>query len=163
MEWTHDAISIEPAPHLTVEGLLGILDNSEASDVERGIAATDLAWLQRCQQGQQLQVSCLRIGDAQIIHLPGEAVVEYQLFAQGLKPEDFVAVAAYGDYGTGYICLEKHYSEGGYEASERASRVAPSTEHGLKNAIRTVLAIDNVLASDSGSEAEAEAEVDETK
>ena len=48
--------------------------------------------------------------------------------AQAQRPEAFVAVAAYGDYGPGYICLSKHYDEGGYEASPRASRVAPEVE-----------------------------------
>jgi hypothetical protein len=73
------------------------------------------------------------------LHLPGEAVIEYQLFAQQLDPDRFTAVAAYGDYGTGYVCLEEHYAQGGYEASHRASRVAPKTEVVLKAAIRQVM------------------------
>ena len=71
--------------------------------------------------------------------MPGEAVVEYQLYAQRLHSDQFLAVAAYGDYGTGYICLEEHYQQGGYEASPRASRVSPSTESILKEAIRAAV------------------------
>ena len=33
--------------------------------------------------------------------------MEYQLFAQRLRPDNFVAVAAYGELGTGYICTDK--------------------------------------------------------
>lgn len=61
------------------------------------------------------------------------------MFAQSLRPDRPVAMAAYGDYGPGYICLETHYAEGGYEASDRASRVAPSVEGVVKTAIRRLL------------------------
>lgn len=84
-----------------------------------------------------LELSVLRIGRVQILHLPGECMVEFQLFAQRLRPEDFVAVAAYGDLGPGYICTEASFSEGGYEPS--ASRVAPKSEAALKRAIRRLL------------------------
>jgi hypothetical protein len=81
----------------------------------------------------------VQVGPASILCLPGEAVVEYQLFAQQLQADRFTAVAAYGDYGTGYVCLAEHYQQGGYEASQRASRVAPGVEAVLKDAIRHVL------------------------
>ena len=139
LAWRSTEIAIPPAPHLTEEKLLAILDSSESATLDRKIAATDLAWLRRCKNGDKLKVTCLDVGPASIVHLPGEAVVEYQLFAQQLKPDRFTAVAAYGDYGTGYICLEEHYEQGGYEASQRASRVAPTTESVLKAAIREVV------------------------
>ena len=63
--------------------------------------------------------------------------MEFQLFAQRVRPEDFVAVAAYGDLGPGYICTEASFSEGGYEPT--ASRVAPKSEAALKRAIRQLL------------------------
>lgn len=139
MAWSSQRVAIPPAPHLNETKLLEVIDNQASTEVDRKSAATDLAWLRRCQNGDTLQVSCLRLGPANIVHMPGEAVVEYQLHAQQLDPDRFVAVAAYGDYGTGYICLEQHYEEGGYEASQRASRVAPNTEPTLKQAIRDAL------------------------
>ena len=71
----------------------------------------------------QLDLSVLRINNAFMVYLPGESMVEFQLFAQSVKPDDFVAVAAYGDLGTGYVCTEKAFDEGGYEpsASKRGS------------------------------------------
>ncbi len=139
VRWRSTEIAIPPATHLNEEQLLQTLDDEKQTKVNRGIAATNLAWLRRCKNGATLAVTCMDIGPASIVHLPGEAVVEYQLFAQQLRPDHFTAVAAYGDYGTGYICLEEHYAQGGYEASQQASRVAPHVETVLKDAIRTVV------------------------
>jgi hypothetical protein len=139
VQWRSRGIAIRPAPHLDEAKLLAILDDKSKTNVARGSAARDLAWLRRCQHDDKVDVSCLRIGKASILHLPGEAVVEYQLAAQQMRPDQFVAVAAYGDYGTGYICLEEHYGQGGYEDSPRASRVSPNTERIMKEAIRDVL------------------------
>jgi hypothetical protein len=50
-----------------------------------------------------------------------------------------VAMAAYGDYGPGYIGTARAYDEGGYEASPRASRVAPAVETVLLEATRKLL------------------------
>jgi hypothetical protein len=72
-----------------------------------------------------------------MLHLPGEAFVEYQLYAQSLCPDDFIAVAAYGELGTGYICTDKAFAEGGYEPTQ--SFVGPPTETLLKACIRQVL------------------------
>jgi hypothetical protein len=65
------------------------------------------------------------MGPAVVLHMPGELFVEYQLAAQRMRPDRLVCMAAYGDYGPGYIGTEIAYSEGGYETGE-ASRVAPS-------------------------------------
>ncbi len=85
----------------------------------------------------QLDLGLLEINNVRILHLPGEAMIEFQLFAQKVKPKDFVAVAAYGDLGPGYICTERAFDEGGYEPT--ASRVVPQSEELLKAAIRKVL------------------------
>jgi len=67
----------------------------------------------------------------------GLAGVEYQLYAQGLLPEAWVAVASYGDLGPGYICLEHSFEEGGYEPMD--AFCAPESEGALKRAIREVI------------------------
>jgi hypothetical protein len=48
-------------------------------------------------------------------------------------------MAAYGEYGPGYIGTEIAYAQGGYETSERASDVAPQVEHVLMSAIEALL------------------------
>ena len=55
-----------------------------------------------------------------------------------MRPDDFVAMAAYGDYGCGYIGTEIAYSQGGYETS-RVSRVAPTVEALLTEALRELV------------------------
>ena len=84
-------------------------------------------------------MTCLRLGRARVLHLPGELFVEYQLAAQKLRPDLFVAMAAYGDYGPGYIGTEIAYSQGGYETEPRSSLVAPSVERVLMEAIERLL------------------------
>ncbi len=49
-------------------------------------------------------------------------------------------MAAYGDYGTGYIGTKIAYTEGGYETSKRASDVSPEAEAVLMGAVQKLLA-----------------------
>lgn len=84
-----------------------------------------------------IELTSLRIGDLWIMHLPGEPMVDYQLYAQGLRPGGFVAVAGYGDAGLGYFCTERAFAEGGYEPT--ASNIQPESEALLKNAIAALL------------------------
>jgi len=48
-------------------------------------------------------------------------------------------MAAYGDYGPGYIGTAPAYDEGGYETSKPASDVSPEVETVLTNAMRKLL------------------------
>jgi hypothetical protein len=102
--------------------------------------AQRLAWLRRCQAGAKIDVTCLTLGRARILHLPGELFVEYQLAAKAERPDLFVAMAAYGDYGPGYIGTAVAYQQGGYEVTEYASsNVAPGVEGVLMAAIKKLL------------------------
>jgi dienelactone hydrolase len=56
---------------------------------------------------------------------------------QELRPDDFIAVAAYGESGPGYICCDAALKEGGYEPT--MSRVGPPSEFRLKSAIAALL------------------------
>jgi hypothetical protein len=78
------------------------------------------------------------LGKESILHFPGELFVEYQLAAQKIRPKDFVAMAAYGDYAPGYIGDAISYTPGGYETG-RVSRVAPEVEEVLMPALRELL------------------------
>lgn len=107
--------------------LTGILQNPQAKLTDRIRAARDLNYLQRTKAGKTIDITRLQLGSAQIIHMPGELFVEYQLAAQKLAPNDFVCMAAYGDQGPGYIGTTIAYSQGGYETG-RVSRTAPEVE-----------------------------------
>jgi hypothetical protein len=100
-------------------------------------AALALAWRERAKARPGIDAGRLRLGPATILHLPGEAFVEFQIYAQSLVPDGFVAVAANGEGGPGYICTDAAFSEGGYEPT--MSMVGPPTEALLKQAIRELL------------------------
>jgi len=102
------------------------------SPIHRIRAANRVAFAQRIDR--PLELSLVRLGPASIVHLPGECMIDFQLFTQSLRPGEFVAVAAYGDLGPGYICTAQAFKEGGYEPS--ASAVSPEGEEVLKNGIR---------------------------
>ena len=48
-------------------------------------------------------------------------------------------MAAYGDYGPGYIGTTIAYEQGGYETSPASSNVAPEVEGVLMSAMRKLL------------------------
>ena len=100
-------------------------------------SAVRIAFRQRWQQ--PIELTSLQLGDVHILHLPGEPMIEFQFFAQGLKPHYFVAVAGYGDCGMGYLCPAKAYAEGGYEPTD--SNVKPESEALLKQAILSLLGV----------------------
>lgn len=85
------------------------------------------------QRKEPLEVSCLRIGSARIVHLPGEPLLEFQRFAWE------AIVAGYGDISPGYLCPDKAYAEGGYEPS--AANAGPGTESAVKRAMEEVLKV----------------------
>ena len=138
VEWRVAPVRLSPAERLVEADLLRRIDNPDAAMRDRIAAARGLIWLNRATQGPPIELSCLRLGRAYLLHMPGELFVEYQLAARALRPNDFVAMAAYGDYGPGYIGTKIAYSQGGYETSA-VSRVSPEAEETLMQAIRELL------------------------
>lgn len=139
VRWGVEPVLLPPTKHLVEEQLVAQLKGKDAAFFLSGGAAR-LAWLRRCQQRHAIDVTCLTLGRANLLHLPGELFVEYQLAAKHERPDRFVAMAAYGDYGPGYIGTAVAYDEGGYETSPTSSNVAPEVEGVLMRAIRRLLA-----------------------
>ena len=73
---------------------------------------------------------------ARLLNLPSKLFAGYQLAARALRPDRFVAMAVYGDYGPGYIGTEVAYSQGGYETHPGSSLVAPNGDRVLTDEIR---------------------------
>ncbi len=115
-----------------------VLEDTKAPRRERLWAGRELAWLGRMRSGHKIDLAALSIGPAMILHMPGELCIEYQLAAQGMAPDRFVCMAAYGDDGPGYIPMKIAYSQGGYETT-RVSRVAPEVEDVLMGGMRRLL------------------------
>lgn len=137
IRWSVAAVALPPAPHLDKQALQSALESPSSPDARS--AAADLAWLLRCQSGHKIDLTCLSVGDVRILHMPGELFVEYQLAAKHMRPDLRVAMAAYGDYGPGYIGTEIAYGQGGYETSPRVSRVDKSCEAILMENIASLL------------------------
>jgi hypothetical protein len=138
VDWAVETVAIPPSTNLSLERFEAELKDRDPKLATLGDASR-LAWLRRCQEGRKIDVTCLRLGLARILHLPGELFVEYQLAAKAERPDLFVAMAAYGDYGPWYIGTAIAYEQGGYETEPRSSNVAPEVEPVLLNAIRKLL------------------------
>ena len=117
------------------------LHNTQTPIAQRVRAARDIAWARRVGDGHTVTAARLRLGAIDVVHLPGELFVEYQLAAQNLRPEAFVCVAAYGDYGPGYIGTAEAYLQGGYETGSDSgvSRVSPRAEQVIMQAVGELL------------------------
>lgn len=142
LDWKYTYVEFPPRrePQFSEEHLRAVLTDTSKPYPPRMSAAIALAWYERRKSRPAIDVTRYRLGPATIVHLPGEAFVQYQLYAQSIAPEQFVAVAAYGDAGTGYICTDKALTEGGYEPTQ--SLVGPPTEERLKLAIKKVVVND---------------------
>lgn len=101
------------------------------------------AFMLRHKAGARIDLSCLTVGDARVLHMPGELFIDYQLAAKKMRPDLKVAMAAYGEYGTGYIGTEIAYSQGGYETSQGASAVGLGSEKILTAAMKRLLQVKN--------------------
>jgi len=138
-EWRVQPVQLPVAPHLSAEQLRAALDNPQATESERLTAAAKLAYVLRRRQSLPIELACLKLGGVYVLHMPGELFVEYQLAAQQMRPKDTVCMAAYGDYGTGYIGTEIAYSQGGYETQPSSSNTAPQVEQILMDGMRALL------------------------
>jgi hypothetical protein len=138
VRWATVPVALPAGRQLDEDRLVAQLKGREAAFLTAN-GAGRLAWLRRTKAGRTIDVGCLSLGRARILHLPGELFVEYQLAAKAERKDLFVAMAAYGDYGPYYIGTTAAYAEGGYETEPRSSNVAPEVEPVLTGAIRRLL------------------------
>jgi hypothetical protein len=138
LRWRVKPVSLPVASHLDIAALRETIADEKADARARLRAARDLAWAARALAGSKIDITCLTLGPIAVLHMPGELFVEYQLAAQKMRPDSPVLMAAYGDYGPGYIGLAHSYSQGGYETGP-VSRVAPEVEDVLVGAMKELL------------------------
>lgn len=135
-QWRTEPIRLRPRREKSFgeEQSRKLLESATASKAQRGNGAFQLAWLQR--QDRPIDLACLDLGKALVLHLPGEPFIEYQLKTQEMRKDAFVCVAGYGDGGPGYIPTDRAFLEGGYEPTVALAR--PS-EGELTKAIAKVI------------------------
>lgn len=137
LEWSVADVKFSPRTEesFSLGEIKKLVADSSAKAQRRLIAAVIQSWLERIDQ--PVELSSLRIGNTAIVHLPGEPFIAYQLFAQSLRPDDFVCVAGYGDGGVGYIPLQESFAQGGYEPT--MAFAAPESEQLVKDAVRKLI------------------------
>lgn len=102
------------------------------------LAALGLSWRKRADAGHKIDVPVIDFGAAQVLLLPGESYVEYQLFAQRQRPDSFVLVMGYGESATGYVPTEQHIKDGDGNLDDWCW-VAPGCEKAMTEAITAAL------------------------
>jgi hypothetical protein len=137
-DWATRGVSLPVADWYDEKERLAVVNDSNQPVAARLAAIRAVAWARRTQGGHKISIGRLRLGPIEILHMPGELFIEYQLAAQKLKPDSFVCMAAYGDYGMGYIGTSDAYAQGGYETGV-VSRVSPRVEPILMEAVQELL------------------------
>jgi hypothetical protein len=132
-------LRLEPrnSPGFTLEDLRRRLA-PESKPFDQCLAALGLSWRKRTETGQAIDVPVVDFGIAQLLLLPGESYIEYQLLAQDLRPDSFVVVAGYGECAPGYIPIERAWTEGDTNLRDWCW-VAPGAEARMTSAIKAVL------------------------
>jgi|GEM_PF-95997 len=118
--WREEMVDllVRRKPEFLAKHNQAILDDPKASFRQKLKAGFNLAWVQRQQRGELVQLSSLSLGDVTLVHLCGEPFVQYQLAAQKMAPGKFVCVAGYGDCAMSYIGGDQILRDvGGYEQS----------------------------------------------
>ena len=136
LDWRVEPVRLPPREDLDETALLATIAHSSGSKKAHSKPAIMLTYLRR--RDLPIPVTCLHLNSrVALLHLPGETFIEYQLHAQQHRPDLFVAVAGYGDLGTGYITLAQSFAEGGYEPID--AFVSGKSEELLRAAIEKVM------------------------
>ena len=138
VEWRSRPVVLKANPVFSEERMMKVIENTATAPGIRIGAAMRVAFIRQSAASVPIHFTSLHLGDdVRLLHLPGEAFIEYQLFAQQQNPAAFMATASYGDGGPGYIPLEKSFAEGGYEPTWAFA--APESEQQMKTAITELL------------------------
>jgi hypothetical protein len=125
------------SPGYTLEDYKKTIADNAATILNRTTAALGLSWRERYDAGHAIDVPALDFGRAQIVLMPAESFVQYQLWAQELRPDSFVMVMGYGESAPGYIPTAQDAAEG---YNDHYSWVAfPECEEAMRSALRAAL------------------------
>jgi hypothetical protein len=143
LNWRSAALELTPrtTDGFAVADLIKLLSAKTATpftSFQRCLAAMGLSWHRRVASGRKLDLPVFDFGAAQIVLLPAESYVEYQLFAQQARPDSFVLTMGYGECAPGYIPIEKAWQERDSNLRDWCW-VAPGAESTLKEAIALAL------------------------
>lgn len=137
LAWSQTSVPAQSLPPPSVDELGATVGGTEAPRVGKILQAYWQSWHARCARRDRLTLSCLKLNDLSLLHLPGEPFINYQLRAQAFHPEYPVVVAGYGDGGPWYIPTAEEYPAGGYETT--VAFCEPGIDDQITQAIKTLL------------------------
>jgi hypothetical protein len=123
------------------------LANPEVSTFNRNLAAMGISWRKRNEGRRPIDVPALDFGKAQILLMPAESFVQYQLDAQAARPDSFVMVLGYGECAPGYI-PSKQATEEKFIETHTWCWVHPGADVAMMKAIGAALATGKVDAKE---------------
>jgi hypothetical protein len=132
-------LRLEPrtGPGFTVADLnRRLMDN--AHPFGQCLAALGLSWRKRADVGHTIDIPVLDFGPAQLLLLPAEMYVEYQLLAQRLRPDSFVLTVGYGECAPGYVPTDQAVREGDGNLTDWCW-VTPGAEKAMTAALSAAL------------------------
>ncbi len=138
LRWSTEDILPAPSPRFDESELMKTIRNASLRVAVRNRTSFTVAWIRRYEKGIPITLSALHVNDVSMLHLPAECYVEYQLRAQKMAPDRFVACAAYGDDGPWYIPTAEAYPQGGYSVD--VAWCGPQVDGMLTGGIKKLLA-----------------------
>ncbi len=105
----------------------------------RAQMALGLSSLQHHADGHHIDVPMIDFGAAQLVLLPAEIFVAYQLFAQKQRPDSFVVTLGFGESAPGYIPTNQAYKEG-FREEHGYTWNRPGAEDIIQSTLKKVLA-----------------------
>ncbi len=114
-------LPLRSSPGFTRQDQQAELEDDALDTTTRSLAAMGLSWWKRADAGLTLDLPVVELGSARILLLPGETFVQYQLWAQQMRPDLFVIAAGYGDCAPGYVPTVVA-SEEGFDRRRRSAK-----------------------------------------
>jgi hypothetical protein len=115
-----------------------ILDDPEKRTVDKYLASLKYFKLRNNITHYPFRLSRLQLNDNNVLFLPAELSVEYQLYAK-LKSTSHLVAIAYGDCFLNYVATDEAFQQGGYEVQPEWTEVRPGCEGLIKRAIDEIL------------------------
>ena len=139
--WITSSIRFGPRSDLDLDKLKAIVADPKQPVDSRNHSAMACGWLLRLASRRPILLSRLDLGAANVLHLPGETFVEYQLGRPGCPSRRVSSNGGLRRRRPWYIPLERSFAEGGYEPLE--ALVREDTELMYRKAIEDLLRSDN--------------------
>lgn len=123
---------------MTEAALTNRLEDAQVPLASRVQFALGLSSLKQHADGHHIEVPMIDFGAAQLLLLPAESFVAYQLFAQKLRPDRFVVVMGFGESAPGYIPTDLAYEEG-FREEHHYTWNRPGAEGRIQTVLRAIL------------------------